>query len=55
MVTTKNGVNPPYESIITATVVLEDDGILKIGKIEEFVDSETYSERMEASPPAEAQ
>lgn len=56
MVTTQEGIiNPPYESILTSTIVLDDDGTLKIGKNEEFVDSKLYSEYVSrAFPPAEA-
>ena len=45
---TKFGASPPYESIVIATIVTDDDGALKIGQIEEFIDSKIRFEQMKA-------
>ena len=53
-VRTRHGANPPYESMINATFILNEYGALKIDRVDEFVDSKTYLQNMKAATVAHA-
>jgi len=51
---TSLGIETTYEAITIAHVVTDEDGSLKIKKIEEFIDSKTFLESMQAFAAAKA-
>lgn len=48
------GVDLLREAIVIATIVIGDDGSLKIEKIEEFIDSKVHPESLQALEAAKA-
>jgi len=45
---TTSGANSPYEALVIATIAADDEGNLKIKQVDEFGDSQTYLERINA-------
>ena len=48
------GIEMNYEAINMVDIVTDDDGSLKIKQVEEFIDSKTFLDSMEAMQAAQA-
>ena len=52
--TTSVGVEMEYESILIVTFVTDEDGVLKMKRVESFVDSKAYLELFKAAAEGKA-